>query len=235
MSAAAPWSVKGIDPKAREIAKDLARRSGMTLGDWLNSMILEDDDDGVVPLPRRSHAAETYERRGRSRRLDDAYGDDLELWQRLAASVDAIAGRLEAAERRSTVAIQGVDQAVNGLVRRLDGQEKQDSAVLRRMESLSEELKEGHRRLRRFEQETGPATAETFGKVETTLGALAGRLYDIEERQRTGVNELRQRMDAVETVAKALPAPGLPAEALSHVGARLDSAQAQTTEALRSL
>ncbi|WP_230974720.1 hypothetical protein [Brevundimonas vitis] len=235
MSAAAPWSVKGIDPKAREIAKDLARRSGMTLGDWLNSMILEDDDDGVIPLPRRSHAAETHERRGRSRRLDDAYGDDQELWQRLAASVDAIAGRLEAAERRSTIAIQGVDQAVNGLVRRLDGQEKQDSVVLRRIETLSDELKEGHRRLRRFEQETGPATAESFGKVETTLGALASRLYDIEERQRAGVNELRQRMDAVEAVAKAQPAPGLSAEVLSHVGARLDSAQAQTTEALRSL
>ena len=235
MSAAAPWSVKGIDPKAREIAKDLARRSGMTLGDWLNSMILEDDDDGVVPLPRRSHAAETYERRGRSRRLDDAYGDDQELWQRLAASVDAIAGRLEAAERRSTVAIQGVDQAVSGLVRRLDGQEKQDSVVLRRIESLSDELKEGHRRLRRFEQELGPATTESFGKVETALGGLAGRLYDIEERQRTGVNELRQRMDAVEAVAKALPGPGVGSEALAQVGARLDSAQAQTTEALRSL
>src|SRR4029077_18362121 len=38
-AAAAPWSVKGIDPKAREIAKDLARRQGLTLGDWLNRMI----------------------------------------------------------------------------------------------------------------------------------------------------------------------------------------------------
>src|SRR4051812_22131942 len=43
MSAAAPWSVKGIKPKAREVAKDLARRSGMTLGEWLNRVILEDD------------------------------------------------------------------------------------------------------------------------------------------------------------------------------------------------
>ena len=43
MTAGAPWSVKGIDPKAREVAKDLARRSGMTLGEWLNHVILEDD------------------------------------------------------------------------------------------------------------------------------------------------------------------------------------------------
>ena len=58
-AAAAPWSVKGIDPKAREIAKDLARRSGMTLGEWLNSMIMEDgeDEEGYATLPRRPHVA----------------------------------------------------------------------------------------------------------------------------------------------------------------------------------
>lgn len=233
MSAAAPWSVKGIEPRAREIAKDLARRSGMTLGEWLNTMIMEDGDDeeGVVPLSRRPHAADSYERRGRSRRVDDAYGAGDEPWQRLSASIDAIAGRLEAAERRSTVAIQGVDQAVSGLVRRLDSQDEAGRSYARRIDDISEELREGHRRLRKFEQEVGPKTAETFGKVETTLGALAGRLYDIEERQRGSVNELRQRMDAVEKVA----GPGVGADLLAQVGQRLDQAQGRTTEALRGL
>lgn len=233
-AAAAPWSVKGIDPKAREIAKDLARRSGMTLGEWLNGMIMDgdDDDDGVTPLPRRPHVNDIFERRGRSRRLDDAYaGTADDTLQRVAASIEAIAERLEAAERRSTVAIQGVDQAVSGLVRRLDGQDRQGAVYGRRIDDIAEELREGHRRLRRFEQETGPQTSEAFGKVETSLGALAGRLYDIEERQRTGVNELRQRMDAVEKIA----GPGVGADLLAQVGARLDGAQARTTEALRRL
>jgi len=233
VSAAAPWSVKGIEPRAREIAKDLARRSGMTLGEWLNTMIMEDGDDeeGVVPLSRRPHAADSYERRGRSRRVDDAYGAAEEPWQRLSASIDAIASRLEAAERRSTVAIQGVDQAVSGLVRRLDSQDEAGRSYGRRIDDIAEELREGHRRLRKFEQEVGPKTAETFGKVETTLGALAGRLYDIEERQRGSVNELRQRMDAVEKVA----GPGAGADLLAQVGQRLDQAQSRTTEALRGL
>ncbi len=231
-AAAAPWSVKGIDPKAREIAKDLARRSGMTLGEWLNSMIMEDgdEDEGYTPLPRRPHAAEMFDRRGRSRRLDDAYAGD-DVGHRLSASVDAIAARLEAAERRSTVAIQGVDQAVAGLVRRLEAADQDGRQYGRRIDDIAEELREGHRRLRKFEQETGPKTAETFSKVETGLGALAGRLYDIEERQRTGVNELRQRMDAVEKLA----GPGAGSELLAQVGARLDQAQARTTEALRGL
>lgn len=240
MSAAAPWSVKGIDPKAREVAKDLARRSGMTLGEWLNTMIMDDVDDEeiVVPLSRRAHAAESIDRRGRARRLDDAYdheppryehsGDTL---QRVAASVDAIAARLEAAERRSTVAIQGVDQAVTGLVRRLDGADKETRTYGRRIDDISEELKEGHRRLRRFEQEVGPETKAVFGKVESGLGSLASRLYDIEERQRTSLNELRQRMDVAEKTA----GPGAGTDLLAQVGARLDTAQARTTEALKGL
>ncbi len=230
MSAAAPWSVKGIDPKAREVAKDLARRSGMTLGEWLNSMIMEgDDEDGIVPLPRRAHVADTYERRSRSRRLDDAYGlggDD--PVQRLSATVEMMAERLEAAERRSTIAIQGVDQAVAGLVRRLDAQDGRDNGVVRRIDDIAEELREGHRRLRRFEQETGPSTAEGFAKTETAIGALSSRLYDIEERQRIGTHELRQRLDAVEKTAEA----NRGVEILEHVGRRLDAAQAQTGEAL---
>lgn len=233
-AAAAPWSVKGIEPKAREIAKDLARRSGMTLGEWLNTMIMEDgDDEGVVPLSRRPHAADSFDRRGRARRMDDVYGADADGGDRgrLDASIDAIAARLEAAERRSTVAIQGVDQAVSGLVRRLEGQDHAGRQYARRIDDIAEELREGHRRLRKFEQDTGPRTTETFGKVETALGALAGRLYDIEERQRSGVNELRQRMDVVEKVA----GPGAGPDLLAQVGARLDQAQAGTTEALRAL
>lgn len=231
MTAAAPWSVKGIDPKAREVAKDLARRSGMTLGEWLNSMIMEDnDDEDVVPLARRPHV-EVNERRGRSRRLEDAYGVSDETVQRLGASIEAIAARLEASERRATVAIQGVDQAVAGLVRRLDGGDAQAQEAGRRIDDIAQELREGHRRLRRFEQETGPQTAEGFAKIETGLGGLASRLYDIEERQRSGVAELRQRLDQVEKTQPA--AQG--ADILAQVGARLDDAQARTTEALRRL
>ncbi|WP_029417203.1 SEL1-like repeat protein [Brevundimonas bacteroides] len=275
-AAAAPWSVKGIDPKAREVAKDLARRSGMTLGEWLNTMIMEDgeEDDGVQPLPRRAHASESIERRSRSRRVDDAYdlpqrsyrepADD--TLHRVAASVEAIAARLEAAERRSTIAIQGVDQAVSGLVRRLEAQDQQAGVHARRIDDISEELKEGHRRLRAFEREVGPKSAETLSKVEQALGTLAGRLYDMEERQRTGFAETRQRLDGFEKTDTAVAAltsrlydieerqragaqtlaaridavekaagAGAGTELLSEVGRRLDAAQNQTTQALKSL
>jgi localization factor PodJL len=230
VSAAAPWSVKGIDPKAREIAKDLARRSGMTLGEWLNQMILDDEDDGVTPLPRRQQGMPRDDRRSRLRRMDDAYGRD-ETLDRVAASVEMIAERLEASERRSTTAIAGVDQAVSGLVHRLDSVDEQFRTHGRRVDDIAEELREGHRRLRRFENDTGPQTAEAFKKVESAVGALAGRFYDLEERQRGGFIELRDRMDKTEDAVSRFSG----AEILAQVGARLDAAQSRTTDALRTL
>ncbi|WP_292035254.1 MULTISPECIES: hypothetical protein [unclassified Brevundimonas] len=232
MSAAAPWSVKGIDPKAREIAKDLARRSGMTLGEWLNSMIMDepDEDEGVTPLPRRTPIPDPYDRRSRSRRLDDVYGVE-EDSLRVGASLEIIAGRLEAAERRSTVAIQGIDQAVAGLVRRLEKQDEIGLGYARRIDDIADELREGHKRLRRFEQEAGPKTEEGFARLDAALGAVSSRLFDLDERQRSTIGDLRERMEAVEKAAG--PGPGT--DILAQVGARLDEAQDRTSEALKGL
>jgi localization factor PodJL len=55
--------VKGIDPKAREVAKDLARRSGMTLGEWLNQMIIEGVDADIAPPPPFEDATLSHRQR----------------------------------------------------------------------------------------------------------------------------------------------------------------------------
>src|SRR5690606_6666975 len=65
-----------------------------------------------------------------------------------------------------------------------------------------------------------------FQKVENAIGALAGRFYDSEERHRAGLMELRGRLDNFERGGGSL---------LTEVSARLDSAQARTSEALASL
>ncbi|HMA73554.1 MAG TPA: hypothetical protein VKP67_19025 [Xanthobacteraceae bacterium] len=36
-----PWHVKGIRPEVREVARDAARRSGLSIGAWLNSLIVD--------------------------------------------------------------------------------------------------------------------------------------------------------------------------------------------------
>lgn|GEM_PF-896499 len=176
-AAAAPWSVKGIDPKAREIAKDLARRSGMTLGEWLNSMIMDEpeDDDQVATLPRRSPIPDPYDRRNRARRLDDAYD---------GPSIDVIADRLEAAERRSAETIRSIEDAVSGLVRRLDRQQDEQANLERRFERVSEELRDGHQRLKTLEQ---------YDRSD-----VSGRLSGVTERLDAAQNQTQAALKALE-------------------------------------
>ena len=231
MSAAAPWSVKGIDPKTREVAKDLARRSGMTLGEWLSYMIADsDEDDGYTPLARRTHAEDAHERRRRARRLDDAYGMDTSA--SALAAIEALSARIEGAERRSALAIDGVDRAVAGLVRRLEETDTANATRDRRIDELSEAMREGRGRLRRFEDEVGPRQAEAFGKIEEAIGKLAGRFYEAEARGRDAQTTLRDRMDRFERESS----PERLAEAVvERVSARLGDAQNRTAEAMRRL
>lgn len=54
-----PWSVKGIEPEAREAAKQAARRAGLTLGEWLNSVIF-DQSAHKVESQADSHPWENF-------------------------------------------------------------------------------------------------------------------------------------------------------------------------------
>jgi localization factor PodJL len=47
MKSAVAWNVKGIEPEARETAREAARRAGMSLGDWLNTVIIESAGDAT--------------------------------------------------------------------------------------------------------------------------------------------------------------------------------------------
>ena len=94
MAAGAPWSVKGINPRAREVAKDLARRSGMTLGEWLNRVILDDDmPEEAVSEPSSPDRLRSLEAERPWLRLASVSASpDL---ARLSLSLDSLAERVE--------------------------------------------------------------------------------------------------------------------------------------------
>ena len=67
-----PWSVKGIRPEARETAKEAARRSGVSLGEWLNSVIIEQAaQEGVQALSLVDEDSDSEEISTVNQRLDD--------------------------------------------------------------------------------------------------------------------------------------------------------------------
>ena len=243
MTSGAPWSVKGIDPKAREIAKDLARRSGMTLGEWLNTMIAagepigEAEPSAYIELPAEP-VVMGAPRPGAGPRYEVA-GHPADEVSRVAEAVERLTARIEAAEQRSTLAITGIDQSVRGALSRLETAEREQIAVAARFEGAVDELGSRYggvgERLRRMELEsTGPRSAEALRAIEGMLGKVAGQMYDGEARTRETLAAVEARIAQVEAVAVA--APGVdPAQLAEAVVARVEEAETRTTDALRDL
>ena len=247
MTAAAPWSVKGIDPKAREVAKDLARRSGMTLGEWLNRMIIDGEGPDAATLEAFANAGRSipankpyYEtNRTEAPTRIEAPEHPADEVGRVAVALDRLTHRIEAAETRSAQAISGIDESVRGALQRLAAAEREQVAVAARFEGAVDEVKtdlnRNAERLRRMEAEAvGPRSAEALRALEGALGKVAGHLYEGEARTRETIAHLESRLDNQAAQIGGDPA-ALVDEVVARLGQRLEAAEARTAEALQAL
>src|ERR1700688_1604038 len=72
MKSGGPWNLRGLRPEAREAVRTAARRSGVSVGEWLNDVIEpddeEDDDEPTLFSDYDDEADDDRPRRSRSRR-----------------------------------------------------------------------------------------------------------------------------------------------------------------------
>jgi localization factor PodJL len=68
MKSAGPWNLRGLRPQAREAAREAARQSGMSVGEWLNSVIETNGDDELPREYERQPPRDAY--RPRQDRVD---------------------------------------------------------------------------------------------------------------------------------------------------------------------
>ncbi|HEY3696598.1 peptidoglycan-binding protein [Phenylobacterium sp.] len=244
MTSGAPWSVKGIDPKAREVAKDLARRSGMTLGEWLNRVILEDDGpdevtshDQFAERPTRSYF-QTSRGGGEAPARYEAPEHPADEVARVVTAFDRISARLEEAETRTGLAITGVEHSVREALARIEAGEREQVAVAARFEGAVEELSSSQvrlaERLRKYDGDSGPRSAEALRSLEQALGKVAGHLYDGESRTRAIIDAVAERVERIEQRGSGDPA-GVADAVVGRLGERLAEAEARTTGALEGL
>lgn len=227
MSASAPWSVKGIDAKAREVAKDLARRSGMTLGEWLNQMILEGQDVGAMIREERNRTepASTGSRFAEPRKDE---GDVLELG-RVARALEALGERIETSESRSGGAVRSVSAAVESLIERLD---RRDGGRARPV--AHETIRETDRPSRPVEVEGSDLLAERLGQAERQLNAQTERLEGLsghlrEERERVSRLEAQVADGAMTETVRAVEG------VLGKLSNQVFEGEARTRDSLKAL
>ncbi|WP_417492301.1 peptidoglycan-binding protein [Maricaulis sp.] len=219
MSSAGPWSVKGIDPRARARAKTAARHDGVTLGEWLNRVILDDSDPAN---PRWDDALEGFPGFGGGAPAGADPGED----RLLRAMVNRLTERIEAAEHQSSQTLSSLDKAINQLV----------DKVGRSSERQSEQLEETREDLGRVRQgqddlasriaqiESGHATGnpEAGKAIETTIMKLARRLYEHENDIAARMHDTSQQVkDQGEASRKAAESLALKLERAGHRAADL--------------
>jgi localization factor PodJL len=242
MSQTGPWSVKGIDQRARDAARDAAMAEGLTLGEYINRLLMA----GEAPPP--AAVAEPFEA---PRLRPDAASHTL----------DRLTRRIEATEARSTLAITGMDHTVLGLVARLENAEHSSAAIAGHVEGLIDELKSTHEALqikvRRLEtDDSGRQNLNALKSLESALGKLASHVYEenemtgaetqaIKGRVEAGFGDLAERVEGMESkvertlsdaaarVEKAVTQAELRTEgATRHLSDRMSQIEAQVTERL---
>ncbi|MDP3494692.1 MAG: peptidoglycan-binding protein [Hyphomonadaceae bacterium] len=180
----APWSVKGIDPKARELARERAQRQGVTLGQYLNSLLLEGDSaafeeiDLSDTLPRPSVISADHDLR------------------RMSQEIDMLSQRLEASTSRSARAVSGIDKSILGLMGKVDASGKAQLQALERVTRALGEIETTQTALRsRIETiESGHGNAPTLDALKT-LEASLGRLSETVQSRAQDEEEFRALFD----------------------------------------
>jgi localization factor PodJL len=150
MASTSPWSVKGIDPEAREAAKIAARKAGLTLGAWLNQTIrsaateqLRNGGQSQMPpqpqpypyggMPPPPGAGQNYNPQPPAPTM-----------QAIFESIQKLSSRIEAAEIKTTAAIAPLADQVDQLSAQLEevkaGTDISTAPVERAVMRLSERL-----------------------------------------------------------------------------------------------
>lgn len=147
MSGAQSWSVKGIDPKVREAAREAAARQGMSLGEYLNQALTGHQPGSAPqapssPLPTRTRSTRYLGQ------LDADHDDDWSISAR-PADPTRLAQRIESIERRTQLAVTGLDRAVStidrsvlGLAARVEDAEAISNEVADRITDALEQFRE---------------------------------------------------------------------------------------------
>jgi localization factor PodJL len=184
------------------MAEDLARRSGMSLNEWLNRLMadqaVEDATSHDYFAPSSSSFLEAS-RPAAAPRIEAAAQPSEDV-VRVAQALERLTDRIESAEGRQALAIAGVERSVREVISRIDSGEREQMQMAARFEGSLQEVQEEQgrisERLRRAELENeGPRSSEALRALEGSIGKVAGHLYETERRSREAFMEVAARIE----------------------------------------
>jgi localization factor PodJL len=150
MKSNSPWSVKGVEPEAREAAKLAARRAGVPVGVWLSNMIRKGAAEqlksggSAAPSYQAVPQAVTGSDTGSAQNGAGNHRPPAPTTEVVLESINRLAAKIEAAEVRTSEAIAPLADKVKELSEQMDEVKEHkalDSAPLERaLARMSERL-----------------------------------------------------------------------------------------------
>ena len=218
-----PWSVKGIEPEVREAAKHAAKRAGMTLGEWLNTVILDQNEQNQpdeTPAPRAQMPAATLvtaeapiappprpqaRRDDSSLRLEDIANQLAALAQREREAATVVPYEAAPAPVQD-------QQVIDRILDRIDSNERQAvdafNAMNERLSLLGRHMAAAPRSQPVFEK---PEDVPGFSALEHAIRNVVEHIEVSEQRTR---DSLKSMQDRLSEMAERAAKPGSPDELL---------------------
>lgn len=199
MRSGVPWSVKGIEPEAREAAKQAARRAGVTLGAWLNQVIMDSGTDEVglqEPSAMQSRHAEAPQPAA-PQAPQPRPAIDLGP---LGEAVRELVQRVDSSERRNAEMTRKLEATVGQLAQRLDQSEyemEERYSDARGLDPLERKLQALGERMERSERARGglrPEDQRTIQTLEKAVSAVVDHLETAEQRTDSTLAEIRDSL-----------------------------------------
>lgn len=156
MKSNSPWSVKGIDPEAREAAKMAARRAGVPLGVWLSNVIRKSAAEqlkfGNAAPAMQAPAAEAAAPVNGLETAPGNHRPPAPTTEVVLESINRLAAKIEAAEARTNESIAPLAEKVRTLTEQI-AEVKETKAIdsapleraLARMSERLDHIEEGPR------------------------------------------------------------------------------------------
>ncbi len=218
MNSAQSWSVRGIDPKVREAAREAAARQGMSLGEYLN-LALANKPSSAPPTGAAPPIRTRTSRLGNLSNFDRDDGDD---WQVNTGSRDLgsrdparLAQRIEAIERRTQLAVTSLDRAVSTIDRSVLGL----AARVEEAEAVSGEAAERIADALEHFRVAGDTLGDGFERAEREASQSRLAFEDAQER-------LEEQVAAAQEIGRRAEA------AAAYLSAELENRDAAHSQAL---
>ena len=252
-----PWSVKGIDDEARQAAKLAARKAGMTLGEWLNTMILDSSEreeapatsGGSAKVLQQSKNHTSHESSGQAGRAPQR--EDREITARL----DSLANQLSSLthHRQNPAMTRFLEPArptpsendqLRALIDRVEASERASREALGRVDARIEMVVE---KLNNAQSGGGavpkrPEDVPGFTALETAMRNIVDHIESSETATRQTLKSLQHRIsDMSDQAAKAASreanqnAPALSGleQRINDLSARLEKTRTETSRELQ--